>query len=198
MFLLENVTLELGFALGLFAVFGIIRYRTETISVKEMTYLFIVIGLSVMNALANKKISYFELLFANISIIFLLDYFERNWMLQRSTKSKYVLYEKIDMIAPEKRDELVDDIQNRTGLRIEKLEIEQIDLVRDTAKIKFISLNKFLLFIFFSLFNFVFHSKLKRVWSKMEYGFKLNKKSSLSLESGARYSLNPYIFTNNF
>ncbi|OUV57799.1 MAG: DUF4956 domain-containing protein [Flavobacteriales bacterium TMED113] len=135
-FLLENVKLELGFALGLFAVFGIIRYRTETISVKEMTYLFIVIGLSVMNALANKKISYFELLFANISIVFLLDYFERNWMLQRSTKSKYVLYEKIDMIGPEKRDELVEDIQKRTGLRIEKLEIEQIDLVRDTAKIK--------------------------------------------------------------
>ena len=53
-------------------------------------------------------------------------------MLQRSTKSKYVLYEKIDMIAPEKRDELADDIQNRTGPRIEKLEIEQIDLVRDT------------------------------------------------------------------
>ena len=57
-------------------------------------------------------------------------------MLQRSTKSKYVLYEKIDMIGPEKRDELVEDIQKRTGLRIEKLEIEQIDLVRDTAKIK--------------------------------------------------------------
>ena len=87
-FLLENVKLELGFALGLFAVFGIIRYRTETISVKEMTYLFIVIGLSVMNALANKKISYFELLFANISIIFLLDYFERNWMLQITSSMK--------------------------------------------------------------------------------------------------------------
>ncbi len=135
-FLLENVKLELGFALGLFAVFGIIRYRTETITVKEMTYLFIVIGLSVMNALANKKISYVELLFANAAIVFLLDYFERNWLLRRSTKSKYVLYEKIDMINPEKRDDLVNDIQNRTGLKIEKLEIEQIDLVRDTAKIK--------------------------------------------------------------
>ena len=135
-FLLENVKLQLGFALGLFAVFGIIRYRTETISVKEMTYLFIVIGLSVMNALANKKISYAELLFANASIVFLLDYFEKHWLLQRSTKTKYVLYEKIDMIGPEKRDELLSDIQKRTGLKIEKLEIENIDLVRDTAKIK--------------------------------------------------------------
>ena len=135
-FLLENVKLELGFALGLFAVFGIIRYRTETITVKEMTYLFIVIGLSVMNALANKKISYLELLFANAAIVFLLDYFERNWLLQRGTKTKYVLYEKIDMINPEKRDDLIHDIQERTGLKIEKLEIEQVDLVRDTAKIK--------------------------------------------------------------
>ena len=135
-FLLENVKLELGFALGLFAVFGIIRYRTETITVKEMTYLFIVIGLSVMNALANKKISYVELIFANAAIVFLLDYFERNWLLQRGTKTKYVLYEKIDMINPEKRDDLINDIQERTGLKIEKLEIEQVDLVRDTAKIK--------------------------------------------------------------
>ena len=135
-FLLENVKLELGFALGLFAVFGIIRYRTETITVKEMTYLFIVIGLSVMNALANKKISYVELIFANATIVFLLDYFERNWLLQRGTKTKYVLYEKIDMINPEKRDDLINDIQERTGLKIEKLEIEQVDLVRDTAKIK--------------------------------------------------------------
>ena len=135
-FLLENVKLELGFALGLFAVFGIIRYRTETITVKEMTYLFIVIGLSVMNALANKKISYVELLFANAVVVFSLDYFERNWLLQRSTKMKYVLYEKIDMISPEKRDELISDIQKRTGLKIERLEVENIDLVRDTAKIK--------------------------------------------------------------
>ena len=89
-----------------------------------------------MNALANKKISYVELLFANAVVVFSLDYFERNWLLQRSTKMKYVLYEKIDMIGPEKRDELISDIQKRTGLKIERLEVENIDLVRDTAKIK--------------------------------------------------------------
>ena len=68
-FLLDNVKLELGFALGLFAIFGIIRYRTDPIPIKEMTYLFLVIGISVINALANKKISYLELVFANFFII---------------------------------------------------------------------------------------------------------------------------------
>lgn len=68
-FLLESVKLELGFALGLFAIFGIIRYRTDTIPIKEMTYLFVVIGMSVINALSNKKVSYFELLFTNGVII---------------------------------------------------------------------------------------------------------------------------------
>ena len=75
-FLLENVKLELSFALGLFAIFGIIRYRTETIPIKEMTYLFVVIGVAVINALANKKVSYVELLFANSAIIFVVNYFE--------------------------------------------------------------------------------------------------------------------------
>ena len=68
-FLLENVKLELGFALGLFAIFGIIRYRTDAIPIKEMTYLFIVIGISVMNALVNKKISHAEVIFTNVMFI---------------------------------------------------------------------------------------------------------------------------------
>ena len=67
--LLDSVKLELGFALGLFAIFGIIRYRTDPIPIKEMTYLFLVIGISVVNALANKKISYAELIFANFMIV---------------------------------------------------------------------------------------------------------------------------------
>ena len=74
--LLSSVKLELGFALGLFALFTIIRFRTGTIPIKEMTYLFVVIGVAVINALANKKVSYFELLFANFAIIFFVNYFE--------------------------------------------------------------------------------------------------------------------------
>jgi hypothetical protein len=76
-FLLSSVKLELGFALGLFALFTIIRFRTGTIPIKEMTYLFVVIGVAVINALANKKVSYIELLFANFVIIFVVNYFEK-------------------------------------------------------------------------------------------------------------------------
>ncbi len=75
-FLLSSVKLELGFALGLFALFTIIRFRTGTIPIKEMTYLFVVIGVAVINALANKKVSYAELLFANFAIVFIVNYFE--------------------------------------------------------------------------------------------------------------------------
>ncbi len=135
-FLLENVKLELSFALGLFAIFGIIRYRTETIPIKEMTYLFVVVGLSVINALANKKISYSELLFANLAVVGLSYFFERVWLVKNTLKSKMILYEKIDMIRAEKRSELLHDLELRTGLKIDKIEIENIDLLRDTVKIK--------------------------------------------------------------
>tara|TARA_B100000579_G_scaffold437976_1_gene470449 strand:+ start:3928 stop:4530 length:603 start_codon:yes stop_codon:yes gene_type:complete len=135
-FLLENVKLELSFALGLFAIFGIIRYRTETIPIKEMTYLFVVVGLSVINALANKKISYSELLFANLAVVGLSYFFERIWLVKSTLKSKMILYEKIDMITTEKRSDLLRDLELRTGLKIDKIEIENIDLLRDTAKIK--------------------------------------------------------------
>ena len=81
-FLLNNVKLELGFALGLFAIFGIIRYRTDTIPIKEMTYLFIVIGISVLNALSNKKVSYTELMFTNTAILFGLWLLEKRLMLK--------------------------------------------------------------------------------------------------------------------
>jgi len=135
-FLLENVKLELSFALGLFAIFGIIRYRTETIPIKEMTYLFVVVGLSVINALANKKISYSELIFANLVVVGLSYFFEKIWLLKSTLKSKAILYEKIDMVTEQKREELIKDLESRTGLKIEKIEIDNIDLVRDTAKIK--------------------------------------------------------------
>ena len=85
-FLLDNVKLQLGFALGLFAIFGIIRYRTDPIAIKEMTYLFLVIGISVVNALANKKISYAELVFANLLIVFVTFGMERLWLLKHETR----------------------------------------------------------------------------------------------------------------
>ncbi|MBN2612246.1 MAG: DUF4956 domain-containing protein [Bacteroidales bacterium] len=133
-YLLENVKLELGFALGLFAIFGILRYRTDAIPIKEMTYLFVVIGISVINALANKKVSYSELVFTNISIVFIVFLLEKVFLL-RHESCKTISYEKIDLIKPEKREELLKDLKERTGININRIEIGKIDFLRDTARI---------------------------------------------------------------
>jgi Domain of unknown function (DUF4956) len=134
-FLLENVKLELGFALGLFAIFGIIRYRTTTIPIKEMTYLFIIIGLSVMNALANKKVSYVELVFTNLAIVAVVYGLERVWLLKNET-SKTIVFEKIDLIRPENYNQLIEDLKERTGLEINRAEVGKINFLRDTAEVK--------------------------------------------------------------
>ena len=134
-FLLENVKLELGFALGLFAIFGIIRYRTDPIPIKEMTYLFIVIGVSVINALANKKISHSELLFTNFIIVAVAYGLEKIWLLKHESR-KTITYEKIELILPEKREELLEDLKVRTGLNITRVEIRKLDFLRDTALLR--------------------------------------------------------------
>ena len=132
--LLDDVKLQLGFALGLFAIFGIIRYRTDPIPIKEMTYLFLVIGVSVVNALANKKISHAELLFANLVIVFVTYGMEKLWLLKHESR-KNITYEKIELIVPEKHEELLSDLRKRTGIDINRFEIKRIDFLRDTANI---------------------------------------------------------------
>jgi len=133
-YLLESVKLQLGFALGLFAVFGIIRYRTLSIPIKEMTYLFVVIGLSVINALSNKKISYAELLFANI-IIFAITYFIESIKNIANESYAVVLYEKIELVNPDRKDELIADLEARLGMKISRISITNVNYQKDTAKI---------------------------------------------------------------
>ncbi len=133
-YLLENVKLELGFALGLFAIFGIIRYRTRQIEIKEMTYLFLVIGVSVINALANKKISYAELLFTNVALITITYLLERKLLL-RHVSRKSIEYDNIENIKPENYDKLKADLEKRTGLVINSIEIGKIDFLRDSARV---------------------------------------------------------------
>ncbi len=130
-FLLGSVKLQIGFALGLFAIFGIMRFRTSQMPIKEMTYLFLVIALSVINALANEKISLLELLFPNLVILFMTLGFEKFWRLPHQS-IKEVVYEKIELIRPEKRQELIADLTQRTGIsNIRKVEIGRIDLLKD-------------------------------------------------------------------
>lgn len=134
-FLMSSVKLQLGFAFGLFAVFGILRYRTEPLPIKEMTYLFIVISIAVINALANKKISFMELMFTNSMIMAFTFGMERVWLLRHEAR-KTVRYEKIDLIKPENHQLLKEDLQKRTGLQINRMEIGRIDFLRDIANVR--------------------------------------------------------------
>jgi hypothetical protein len=132
-FLLESVKLQIGFALGLFAIFGIIRYRTNAIPIKEMTYLFLVIGVSVINALTDSMASLADLLFTNIIIILVTYGLEKMWLLKHES-SKIIIYEKIDLIKPEKYEELLNDLRERTGIKqIHRVETGKIDFLKDTC-----------------------------------------------------------------
>lgn len=133
-FLLENIKIELGFALGLFAIFGIIRYRTRQIPIREMTYLFLVIGISVINALANSKVSYAELIFTNIAVLMVTYLLEKVFLLKHETK-KVINYENVELIKPENRAELIKDLELRTGINIIRVEIGRIDYLRDSARV---------------------------------------------------------------
>ena len=133
-FLLDNVSLQIGFALGLFAIFGIIRYRTETVPIREMTYLFEVIGISVINGLAM-TVSYTELMVTNLLFILLTWFFESVKIFKHQA-CKVILYEKIELIKQGREKELMEDLVNRTGLDITKFEIGHIDFLKDTAYIK--------------------------------------------------------------
>ena len=132
--LLGGVKVKMGFAFGLFAIFSILRYRTEAIPIKAMTFLFIAITIAVINSLTSNKISIAEIMFANIAITILSYLLEKIWLNKR-TISKRVTYEKIDLIVPEKREELIADLEKRTGLEITDIEIISIDFLRDVANI---------------------------------------------------------------
>lgn len=130
-FLLESVRLQIGFALGLFAIFGIIRYRTNALPIKEMTYLFLIIGVSVINALTNTETSVVDLLFTNFVIIFITYGLEKVWLLKHES-SKNIVYEKINLIKEENYDELIKDLQERTGIRkINRVEVGKINFLKD-------------------------------------------------------------------
>jgi hypothetical protein len=123
-----------GFALGLFAIFGIIRYRTESMSVREMTYLFVIIALSVINALAV-NISYLDLFVTNLIFIISISLGEKLPGI-RHLSEKLVKYDRVELILPERREELIEDLEERLGLHVERLEIGAVDFLRDTVMIK--------------------------------------------------------------
>src|SRR5574344_1625805 len=134
MFLLNNVNLAMGFALGLFAIFGMIRYRTETVPIREMTYLFVTIGISVINGLAMTH-GYVNLLVINVLFIVVVWIFDGNKALKHRA-AKIILYDKIDLIKHGRESELLQDLEERTGLHVLRFEVGHIDFLRDVAYIK--------------------------------------------------------------
>lgn len=130
-FLLDTVSLQIGMALGLFAIFGIIRYRTEQVSIREMTYLFVIIGVSVINGLAM-AISIAELVVANLLFVGSVALLESRKFIKH-TSTKAILYEKIDLVKADRYDDLVADLKERTGLDILRVEVGHIDFLKDTA-----------------------------------------------------------------
>lgn len=137
LWLMQILDIQTGFVLGLFAIFGMIRYRTETVPIREMNYMFLIIAVSVINSLSLKAegLAWYLLLFANTVIILMAWGFEA-WQVRKRQSTKIILYEKIENIKPENRAVLIADLEERTGLKVLDIEIGHIDFLRDVAYIK--------------------------------------------------------------
>jgi hypothetical protein len=132
---LKKLDIDTGMGLGLFAIFGIIRYRTDAIEIKEMTYLFLIIGISVVNALASNQLSISELAVINVTVVLMTYILEYKWLVKHETR-KTINYERIDLIVPEKYEAMKADLEKRTGLNINRVEVGKIDFLNDTALIR--------------------------------------------------------------
>jgi hypothetical protein len=133
-FLLSSAKLKMGFAFGLFAIFSILRYRTVTVPVREMGYFFISVTLGIINALTTTEQGMILLILANLIILAVA------WVIDHKVRVvhenyKEVIYDRIDLIAPEKREEMLADLRQRTGLAVHRVEFSRIDFFRDTARI---------------------------------------------------------------
>jgi hypothetical protein len=126
--------LQLGMALGLFAIFGVLRYRTDTIPIREMSYLFIVTGIGTINALANTTMSWLEIGLIDAIIVGLPAILESLPFLRQESREQ-ILYERIELIRPENYALLVADLEARIGLKVSRIELGKIDLLRDTVMI---------------------------------------------------------------
>jgi len=133
--ILGSITINMGFAFGLFAVFAILRYRTDPIPIKEMTYLFIVITIGVINALSGDEVSFEALLFTNTALVGLTYFLEKYWQ-NNLLASMNIDYEKIENVKPQNHEALLADLKERTGLNIQDFQLSRMNFLRDTVRIK--------------------------------------------------------------
>ena len=151
LYIMGNVEVGVGLTLGLFAIFGVIRYRTETVPIREMTYLFVIIALAAVNGLApvyqvvdlQTDAPHYALSWGNVGVMALVNALIvglvailESERLVKHTTTKLVLYDKIDLIVPEKREELLADLEKRLGVKVENIEIGHVDFLKDAAFIK--------------------------------------------------------------
>lgn len=143
--LMEGDGMNLGAAMGLFAIFGIMRFRTEAVPIREMTYLFMLIAVSVVNALGkaeyHPKADYWDgfgivtIVFVNLAFLCMVWLFESSRLVSTMC-SKYIKYDNVALIAPDKREELKADLEKRTGLKIMRIEVGMIDFLKDSCLIR--------------------------------------------------------------
>lgn len=133
-YLMDGSKMEIGAALGLFAVFGIIRYRTESVPIREMTYLFFLVALSVVNG-TSSQMSLVEEIFANLFFV-LVVWISENVLLANKEGCKYVQYDNIELIKPAKRAELVADLEERLGLEVIRVEVGAVDFLKDSTLLR--------------------------------------------------------------
>lgn len=140
-YLLSSATIKIGFAFGLFAIFSIIRYRSVSVPIREMAYLLTSVTIGILNALSTLDTGLPELLISNGVLLLLTFVLDRKVTLPHEN-SQMVIYEKIELIKPENRTQLIEDLKLRTGLPIHRIEIGRIDLMRDSAKIRIFYLSQ--------------------------------------------------------
>lgn len=133
-YLMDGSNMQIGAALGLFAVFGIIRYRTESVPIREMTYLFFIVSISVVNG-TTSHISHLEHIVINLIFICVV-FIAENFLLTNKWGCKYVQYDNIELITPDRREELIADLEKRLGLKVLRVEVGAVDFLRDMTMLR--------------------------------------------------------------
>lgn len=133
-FVFNNSSMSLGFAFGVFAIFSLLRFRTSSLPLKEMTYFFISISLGIINSLSGSIVSISELILTNVIIASVTFFLEKVGV--KNENAKLIIYEKVDLLKPDNHTLLLEDLRERTGLNIHRFEIGAINFLRDTAEVK--------------------------------------------------------------
>lgn len=133
--LLTSADIGIGVGFGLFAIFSVLRYRTDEIPPREMTYLFVFIALAIMNSVMVEDNDIAKLFISNGFVVIVLFILEQGWGF-KFNESKRMTYDRIELVTPERRDELIADLKARTGLEITSVEVRRLDLLRDVAEIR--------------------------------------------------------------